>query len=91
MVGNAAKTDSNIKAFDDAMSEEMEKMKKTKKIKEYECNQLVHGDIHYENVIWDPINIEILAVVDWEFASIGHGVMVLAHISGKFNFEKCQK
>lgn len=73
MVGNAAETDSEIAHFNHSVHMECTRLK------EIECEQLVHGDIHYENIIWDLSEMKILAVVDWEFASIGLGVMDLAH------------
>jgi thiamine kinase-like enzyme len=39
---------------------------------------LVHGDFHYGNLLFDPDGAGVVAVVDWEIASIGHPLTDLA-------------
>jgi aminoglycoside phosphotransferase (APT) family kinase protein len=39
---------------------------------------IVHGDYRVDNVIWQPHSNQILAVVDWEMATLGDPVSDLA-------------
>ena len=39
---------------------------------------IVHGDYRIDNVIWHPTDSRIVAVVDWEMATIGDPVSDLA-------------
>ena len=40
---------------------------------------LIHGDLHYGNIIWHPTKNQIVALVDWEMCSIGNPLYDLAY------------
>lgn len=40
---------------------------------------LIHGDYRMDNFIWHPEKPEILAVIDWELATLGHPLADLAY------------
>lgn len=40
---------------------------------------LTHGDYRMDNLIWHPEKPEILAVIDWELATVGHPLADLAY------------
>lgn len=40
---------------------------------------LVHGDYRIDNMIFDPTEPEILAIIDWELSTLGHPLADLAY------------
>eukprot|EP01084_Bolivina_argentea_P159112 277139_1 len=45
--------------------------------KDLQLNSLIHGDFHLENMIWDPVEYKIIAMVDWECCTIGNPIIEL--------------
>jgi aminoglycoside phosphotransferase (APT) family kinase protein len=41
---------------------------------------LVHGDAKINNLIYDPTGTDLVAILDWELASVGEPMFDLAHI-----------
>jgi aminoglycoside phosphotransferase (APT) family kinase protein len=41
---------------------------------------LVHGDFRFDNVVFDAAQPEIVAILDWELATIGHPLADFAHM-----------
>jgi len=48
--------------------------------KNLEFTTLCHGDFHTENVIWDPVEYKIIAVVDREMCSVGNPLYELVYL-----------
>jgi aminoglycoside phosphotransferase (APT) family kinase protein len=41
---------------------------------------LVHGDFRFDNVVFDAVQPRIVAILDWELATIGHPLADFAHL-----------
>lgn len=40
---------------------------------------VVHGDYRLDNLIFDPVRLEILAILDWELSTLGHPFADIAY------------
>ena len=47
---------------------------------------LVHGDFRLDNLIFDPVDATIIAVVDWELSTLGHPLADLAYQCMQWHF-----
>lgn len=47
---------------------------------------LVHGDFRLDNLIFDPVDATIIAVVDWELSTLGHPFADLAYQCMQWHF-----
>jgi aminoglycoside phosphotransferase (APT) family kinase protein len=43
-------------------------------------NALVHGDFRFDNVVFDAVQPEIVGILDWELATVGHPLADFAHL-----------
>jgi aminoglycoside phosphotransferase (APT) family kinase protein len=41
---------------------------------------IIHGDYHFANVLFDPVAPDLVAIVDWELATIGDPLLDLGHL-----------
>merc|ERR1712154_14651 len=67
-----------VDTFNGAINEKMIEYKEDNKNSEF--TTLCHGDFHTENVIWDPVEYKIIAVVDWEMCSVGNPLYELVYL-----------
>jgi aminoglycoside phosphotransferase (APT) family kinase protein len=52
---------------------------------------LVHGDFRIDNLIFDPLDARIIAVVDWELSTLGHPLADLAYQCMQWHFPNTGK
>lgn len=55
------------------LDSEKEKLETCKELK------IVHGDFRIDNIIFDPITFEVLAVLDWELTALGDPIFDIAY------------
>ncbi|XP_031568863.1 acyl-CoA dehydrogenase family member 11-like [Actinia tenebrosa] len=49
---------------------------------------IVHGDFRLDNIIFHPTKFEVIAVLDWELATLGHPVSDLAYTCLPYHWPK---
>eukprot|EP01084_Bolivina_argentea_P002891 5380_1 len=72
-----------IETFYDAMMNYYTQKMRTRIEDEALC--IVHGDIHFENIIFHPTENKIIALVDWEVCMIGNPLIDLAYFTKRWN------
>ena len=48
---------------------------------------LIHGDIHFENIIWHPTQPKIIALLDWEMCGLGNFCYDLAYFLKDYHWK----